>query len=141
LLSAQEAEIYVRTYARAISQFALDHPQVIRSQTALSSEGVILPTMREGVRDYTRTMRRPTIGAVDRGVELGIFCKIGGTTWIDFVIGSLMGASIQIRMHRPDFDPVPPVRAVHDAALRLLGLMPRGDEIQPPSNGLEGKEG
>ena len=129
---AAEAEGYVRGYVRAVSQLALDHPQVIRAQTALSSEGVILPTMREGVRDYTRTMRKPTIGAVDRGVELGIFPSISGTTWMDFVIGSLMGASIQIRMHRRGFDPVPPVRAVHDASLRLLGLAPIGNELVAP---------
>lgn len=140
-LTAEEAEAYVRAYARSVAQLALEQPQVIRTQTALSSEGVILPTMREGVRDYTRNMRQPTIAAVKRGVELGIFHPISGTTWMDFIIGSLMGASIQVRMHRQGFDPVPPVRAVHDAALLLLGLSPTGEEVGPPSTTLEAKDG
>src|SRR5689334_2573914 len=46
-LDADDLERYVRIYARAVSEFALRFPQVIRSQTALSSEGVLLRTMRD----------------------------------------------------------------------------------------------
>lgn len=129
--SAEQVETYIRVYTRAMSQFALDHSEVVRTQTALSSEGVMLPGMRGGVRDYTRRMRTPTIDTVERGVVLRTLRPLTGKTWVDFVIGSLMGASIQIRMHWEGFDPVPPVRAVHDAALLVLGLTPKGDELRP----------
>lgn len=121
---ASTPEERVRAYVRAVIRLASERPEVIRAQTALSSEGVILPALREGVRNYNRAARRPVAGDIDAGVAAGTFRPVRSGLWMDFLIGSLMGASIQASLHRDGFDHRLCLKSVHDAALMLLGLDP-----------------
>lgn len=115
-------EAHIKRFLAAVTRSAIEHPEIIRAQTALSSEGALLPAVREGVRERLRRSRSPVIQIVDDGVASGIFQPIRGDVWLDFVVGSLAGASIQSRLHHRGFDPCPGIEAVHIAALRLLGL-------------------
>lgn len=119
-----DPEQWVRGYAAGVTRLAVNHQELIRAQTALSSEGVMLPEIRDGVKQYNREARRQTVLMVEQGVAEGRFRPMKGSFWVDFVVGSLLGVSIQARFHLESVDPLPLYVAVHDASLMLLGLEP-----------------
>jgi len=129
--ATRDPEKWIRGYTAALVGHAYLHPEMIRTQTALSAEGVILPEIREGVRQYNRDSRRPATTLLRRGMESGAFREVTPTFWLDFVVGGLIGVSIQGRFHAQGLDLWPLYRMVHDAALLLLGLDP--GELQPPA--------
>jgi AcrR family transcriptional regulator len=119
---ATSPEAIVRSYLRSMTRFAVERPDVIRAHIALSTEGVTLPTLLDSIRAHNREARRPVLEAVDAGVSRGVFRPVLPGVWVDFVVGSILGAAIFTPLHREGFDPHALLAAVHDAALALLGL-------------------
>lgn len=119
-----DPEQWVRAYVAGVTRLGLEHPEHFHTQTALSTEGVMLPEISDGLKQYNREARRPTVLMIERGVAEGQFRPIKGTFWVDFVIGSLLGVSIQARFYVDGMDARPLYTAVHDASLLLLGLEP-----------------
>ncbi len=115
-------EARIRGYLRALVGLAAARPDVLRAQTALSAERILLPALREGIRQHNREARQETIEALETGMTDGAFRSMPTGLWIDFVIGSLQGASIQASFHREGFDSAPLFLSVERAALSLLGL-------------------
>jgi len=117
----------IRGYLAAMLRVAIQQPEIVRAHTALSSEGVTLVGLRDGIRQFNREARRSVYDAIEAGVAEGTFRPVGASQWVDFLIGSLLGASIQAGLHREGFDSAILFQSVHDNALLMLGLNPRLD--------------